>query len=781
LKLAGKGDTKVAIVFGGAPPACHRAVLHLRAGAPDVPVWVFCTARPLLETEALCERVCVRSSTVALLLAAERQAWPRWVALGIAPWTGDSGGWPLKLAPFLIPPGRALLLNENGDFFHGSPGAIARHMGRRCHDRAISAWHGARELSHRVGDWFRHAAHVSKLVALNGLGTLFLWMVRDRFDRLHGHEALRVDLDGEPAKTGCEVIPHHGPQWDRAAIGLAANDTDARWILWGRDDVTPEMFALFDDPRTFAVSRQRHFRGWKPAIVPSAPFRTLQPGEFSDVLAPLSETILVDRQKLLALGIPGASLAGTAWMMLFWQAAAAGWRSYSAGGSAPLQEQPDSPMQDAAFVLNVLRNRDLRRAGPRHPELSRGAVAFRTAGQPPRRNEKPRVLLVSPFLPFPLSHGGAVRIWNLCRALAPRVDFVLAAFREKDDVVDYARLGEVFREIRIVDMDERASSDRALPSQVRHHASAAMRAVIAELARTWLPDVLQVEYTHMAHFRDAAPHVPAILVEHDLTFTLYRQLADNRPGPVAESEYRHWLAFERRWLKSYDGVWTVSEEDRQLAIRESGRSPLRTYNVPNGVDIERFRPAPGRAAQEILYVGSFRHLPNTIGFEKLERDIMPRVWERFPDARLRVVAGPRHEEYWKPRALDRRIEVHGFVEDLRPLYAGASVVVVPLEVSAGTNIKVLEAMASGAPVVTTPVGCAGLGLHDGDTVLIRPDTESFAAAICDLLADPALRDRIAIRARATVEDRFTWTSIAEGAYESYCAVNVAVATLAGSV
>ena len=89
-------------------------------------------------------------------------------------------------------------------------------------------------------------------------------------------------------------------------------------------------------------------------------------------------------------------------------------------------------------------------------------------------------------------------------------------------------------------------------------------------------------------------------------------------------------------------------------------------------------------------MGSFRHLPNTIGFETLEREVMPRVWKRFPNARLRVVAGPRHEQFWKKHALDPRIELHGFVEDLRPLYAGASVVAV---VTAGALAPLLVVFA----------------------------------------------------------------------------------------
>ncbi len=65
------------------------------------------------------------------------------------------------------------------------------------------------------------------------------------------------------------------------------------------------------------------------------------------------------------------------------------------------------------------------------------------------------MLIVSPFLPYPLSHGGAVRIYNLCRELSDRVDFTLIAMREANDVVDYGKLHEVFREVHVVDKDQR--------------------------------------------------------------------------------------------------------------------------------------------------------------------------------------------------------------------------------------------------------------------------------------------------------------------------------------
>ena len=124
-------------------------------------------------------------------------------------------------------------------------------------------------------------------------------------------------------------------------------------------------------------------------------------------------------------GIPRCSLTGTAWMILFWKAAAAGWHSYSVGQTAALREQPDFPMQDTSFLRKLLtRQKQLRRLGPRDAgPLARHHCQPR-AGPDLPAGRRLKVLLVSPFLPFPLSHGGAVRIYNLCKALADRVDFI---------------------------------------------------------------------------------------------------------------------------------------------------------------------------------------------------------------------------------------------------------------------------------------------------------------------------------------------------------------------
>jgi glycosyltransferase involved in cell wall biosynthesis len=720
----------------------------------------------------MCRRVLILGNRSPSILFALWELWRGWVSLAVGCWTGEPGPRALKLAPLFVPPFRTLFLNENGDFFPGSPPNILRHSTGLVRPAMLRAGDSIRET---VRNALFRAKDVTCACALRGVARLLRtcrYAHRSVFPRLHGNEAL-YPMPDRPAGDGIDYFHQNGAAWKAELLEQLAKSSGARWILWQQDrvtDATPEMEALFADPQAFAVSLQTHYRAWKPALLPMAPFQTLQPGAATQVLAPLSDAILVDRQKLLALGIPRCGLAGTAWMILFWKAAAAGWRSYSLGQGGALREQHDFPAEEAAFFFHMLRRPGLRRLGPREPELSRGTVAFAPAlrRRHSRLSGRPRVLVVSPFLPYPLSHGGAVRIYNLCRALSGQVDFALAAIREKHDVVDYDKLHEIFRQVSVVDVDELPSRDSKLPGQVRHTQSRSLRALIARIAGEWNPDVLQIEYTHMAAFRNSAPDVPAILVEHDLTFTLYRQLAEKGHGAEAWREYERWQHFERHWLRTFDSVWTVSEEDRRIAVNQGSRL-TGTHAIPNGVDTVRFRPwdKPAGVA-EILYVGSFRHLPNVLGFEKLRCEVMPEVWKRHPQARLRVVAGPRHEDYWKGGSeLDPRIAVHGFVEDLRPLYAAASVVVVPLEVSAGTNIKVLEAMACGKAIVTTPAGCAGLGLTHRHDAWIESEWRGYGAAVAGLLSDPDLRRRLALEARRTAEAGFDWNAIAGRALERY--------------
>ncbi len=167
--------------------------------------------------------------------------------------------------------------------------------------------------------------------------------------------------------------------------------------------------------------------------------------------------------------------------------------------------------------------------------------------------------------------------------------------------------------------------------------------------------------------------------------------------------------------------------------------------IANGVDLERYRTVPEKPGQHLLFIGSFRHFPNVTAYRFFTEQVWPRVRDEFPGMRLTVVAGPDPLTFWRAAAgtaapaPDDRIRMLEFVRDVRPLYEEANLVVVPTLVSAGTNIKVLEAMAMQRAVLSTSSGCAGLGLEHGDSVWVADDPEAFADGLRRLLRDETLR------------------------------------------
>ena len=134
LEGLGKRHEKVAAVFGADARACGAGVALLRQGAPGIPIWLFTTEEPTTEVASLCDRVCVRRGTTALLWQAQKELWRRWVAISAASWNGEPRNWLLKLAPFLVPPFRAVFVNASGDSLAGTPSDVLLHCRRGLRD-----------------------------------------------------------------------------------------------------------------------------------------------------------------------------------------------------------------------------------------------------------------------------------------------------------------------------------------------------------------------------------------------------------------------------------------------------------------------------------------------------------------------------------------------------------------------------------------------------------------------------------------------------------------------
>jgi polysaccharide biosynthesis protein PslH len=370
----------------------------------------------------------------------------------------------------------------------------------------------------------------------------------------------------------------------------------------------------------------------------------------------------------------------------------------------------------------------------------------------PRRR---RVAVLSPYFPFPLAHGGAVRIFNLLREMSTEFDIFLFAFSDTETAEDLKPVRDVCARVILLDKPRYREPrwSTLAPPEVHEFHSPAMAAELARIRAEYKIEAVQVEYTMLA------PYGGDVLVEHDVTFALYRQIRDRTPGIAQRWDLWRWERFENKWIRRYRAVVVMSEQDRVLLARPN------VTVVPNGVDLARFTPEMERPGRRLLFIGSFRHFPNIVAYRFFIEQVWPILCRHSPPITLTVVAGPDPLLYWRDHTglssipQDDRIRLLEFVSDVRPLYVEANLAIVPTLVSAGTNLKVLEAMAMDRAVVSTSSGCAGLGLEHSLNVWIADQPEDFARAIQALLEDDALRRQIASAGRVHVERNYGWPQI----------------------
>jgi glycosyltransferase involved in cell wall biosynthesis len=224
-------------------------------------------------------------------------------------------------------------------------------------------------------------------------------------------------------------------------------------------------------------------------------------------------------------------------------------------------------------------------------------------------------------------------------------------------------------------------------------------------------------------------------------------------------EARRFARFDRRHLAAYDLLITMSEDERE-DVRKLSDRPI--VAIPNGVDTSALPPAPPEpdgAEPLLLFAGTLSYRPNAEAAEWLLRKVWPRVREAHPSARLEIVGRGAPAEV--QRLIDERVSLPGFVPNIADRYAQAAVVTVPLLSGAGTKLKLLEGLASGRPVVSTPLGAQGVDVRHGEHLLLAEGADSFAAAIIDLLGDSRVRSELAAHGRRLAEARYDWRVLGE--------------------
>ena len=300
------------------------------------------------------------------------------------------------------------------------------------------------------------------------------------------------------------------------------------------------------------------------------------------------------------------------------------------------------------------------------------------------------------------------------------------------------------------------------PIQVSYFRSKAFAIKLKHLLDHQHFDAIHVQHLRMAqYFEDGAPS-NAILDLPD-AFSLYwkrRESAAKNPFDKAFRglEYKRLANYEKLMLPKFSKSLVCSTEDRDYLINAG----ITNVDVlPNGVNLKSFSPQGSDAIikNRILFTGNMDYAPNVDAVQYFVDEIFPLILEKHPESHF-VIAGQRPVKAVLDLASDR-IEVTGFIENLASEYAKANVVVSPLRIGAGTQNKVLEALAMNQAVVCSKVGFLGLGLKSGEGILMGETAHEFANHVVSILTSEELRKRLGETGGQHVRSTFAWAGISQ--------------------
>jgi glycosyltransferase involved in cell wall biosynthesis len=370
------------------------------------------------------------------------------------------------------------------------------------------------------------------------------------------------------------------------------------------------------------------------------------------------------------------------------------------------------------------------------------------------------ILVATPYPPVLHQHGGGVRMFHNIRLLGETHSVHVLAFVEGQEERQLLKsLEAVCASVTAIDRvsDLSAHWFSLQPFMVREFGTPAMHQAVDETVRAKKIDVIQCEYLQMAQYRRRG--VFSILTIHEVySKNAYRTFLDTAEPWEKVRMFSRWMSmlnYEVAMCNAFDRVVTMTADDAGFLRSYARRANIRA--IPIGIDLNEFRPASDASNDcpvQVVFVGNYRHPPNVEAAEFLLTEIAP----HFPDIEF-VVAGSHLPETFQPQT---NVTFPGYVADTRQLFHPPNTLfVAPLFSGTGQRVKLLEAFAMRAPVVTTPLGAAGFPVTHGEHVMLAQTGAEFRAAISALVSSPDLRHGLAREARQMIERGFSWTAIGE--------------------
>ncbi|WP_151446686.1 TIGR03087 family PEP-CTERM/XrtA system glycosyltransferase [Lacisediminimonas profundi] len=386
------------------------------------------------------------------------------------------------------------------------------------------------------------------------------------------------------------------------------------------------------------------------------------------------------------------------------------------------------------------------------------------------------LLFLAHRVPWPPDKGDKIRSYHLLRHLAGRFTVHLGAF--VDDERDWqheSALREVCGDVKLVPLGALRTRARGAlglltgaPFTTSCYADQRMARWVADTVRTHGIDRVLVFSSSMAQYAAGLENAVRVIDFVDVDSDKWRQYADRRRWySFARWLYRREATLlaehERSTARSFDASLFVSAAEARLFASVAPESIGRIGWFNNGVDADYFSPwlpfsnpyPSGERA--IAFTGAMNYWPNVDAVRWFATEVLPAIREQEPDVVFTIV-GSRPAKEVSMLARLPGVRVTGAVPDVRPWLVHAVAAVAPLRMARGVQNKVLEAMAMGKPVVTSPEALEGIDATDGDELIVAAGATAFSDAVLALLRQGALEQRVRLgqRARARILERYGW-------------------------
>lgn len=237
----------------------------------------------------------------------------------------------------------------------------------------------------------------------------------------------------------------------------------------------------------------------------------------------------------------------------------------------------------------------------------------------------------------------------------------------------------------------------------------------------------------------------------DLHYIRLARQAEVEENPEVASLAKKWKVIELGLIEQADTSLVVSGFEKEELKKESPKEDveiltlIHTTKPDNRLKFEK--------RKNIMFIGSYSHLPNKDGLQWFIRDVWPLVLKKLPKVQLTIIGSNIPEDIFNEKV--KNVVVAGFVEDPTSFFTDSRVFIAPLRFGAGVKGKIVQAMEYGLPVVTTKVGAEGMYLVDSKSAMVALDAADFSEKIYQLYSDKLLWDTVSSNSEKVLNDHFS--------------------------